>query len=97
MAKYIILFRFTQQGIERIKEGPSRVEAAKKLFQDMNAEVKEFYAVMGRYDTIFIAEAPDDETIAKAVLSVGSLGNVHAETLRAFTEEEFRSIIEALP
>ncbi len=97
MAKYIILFRFTHQGIERIKDGPARVKAAKQLFSDMNAEVKEFYAVMGRYDTVFIAEAPDDETIAKAVLALGSLGNVHAETLRAFTEEEFRDIIEALP
>ena len=97
MAKYIILFRFTQQGIERVKESPSRIEAAKQLFRDMNAEVKEFYAVMGRYDTVFIAEALDDETIAKAVLAVGSLGNVHTETLRAFTEEEYRSIIEALP
>ncbi len=97
MSKYIILFRFAPKGIEHIKEAPARVEAAKQLFRDMNAKVKEFYAVLGRYDTVFIAEAPDDETIAKAVLAVGSLGNVHAETLRAFTEEEFRDIIEGLP
>jgi len=97
MSKYIILFSFTPKGLEQIKESPARVEAAKQLFREMNAEVKDFYAVMGRYDTMFIAEAPDDETIAKAVLAVGSLGNVHAETLRAFTEEEFRDIIDAMP
>ncbi len=97
MPKYIILFRFTQKGIEQIKESPARVEAAKRLFRDMNAKVEEFYALMGRYDTIFIAEAPDDETIVKAVAAVGSLGNVQAETLRAFTEEEFRNLVEALP
>jgi uncharacterized protein with GYD domain len=97
LSKYIILFRFTQKGIENIKDSPARVEKAKKIFQDMNAKVEEFYALMGRYDTMFIVEAPDDETIVKAAATIGSLGNVQTETLRAFTEEEFRNIIEALP
>ena len=97
MSKYIILFRFTQKGIENIKDSPARVEKAKKIFQDMNAKVEEFYALLGRYDTMFIVEAPDDETIVKAAATIGSLGNVQTETLRAFTEEEFRNIIEALP
>ena len=97
MATYLMLFRFTQQGIQNIKESPARVEAAKKAFQEMGARVKEFYSVMGRYDTVFIVEAPDDETIAKAALAVGSLGNVRTETLRAFTEDEFRKIVAVLP
>lgn len=97
MSKYIILFRFTQKGIENIKESPARVEAAKQLFQDMNATVEEFYALMGRYDTVFIAEAPDDETIIKASAALCSLGYVQAETIRAFTEDEFRNLVEALP
>ena len=97
MSKYLILFRFTQKGIEQIKESPARVEEAKQLFRDMNAKVEEFYALMGRYDTVFIAQAPDDETIIKAVAALCSLGNVQAETIRAFTEEEFRNLVEVLP
>ncbi len=97
MAMYIILFNFTQQGMESIKESPSRVEALKQTFLDMGAEVKAFYAVMGRYDTVFIVEAQDDETIAKLLLIIGSRGNVRTETLRAFTEDEFRNIVAALP
>ncbi len=97
MSKYIILFNYTQKGIEHIKESPARVEAAKRLFREMNAKVEEFFAVIGRYDTVFIAEAPDDETIVKAVAALSSLGNVQAETLRAFTEEDFRNLVEALP
>jgi uncharacterized protein with GYD domain len=97
MATYMMLFRFTQQGLQNVKESPARVEAAKKAFQNLGASVKAFYALMGRYDTVFIVEAPDDETIAKAALAIGSMGNVHTETLRAFTEEEFRKIIAALP
>lgn len=97
MATYIMLFRFTQQGGQYIKESPARVEAAKQAFRAIGAEVKEFYLVMGQYDTVFVVEAPDDETIATAALAVSSLGNVRTETLRAFTEDEYRKIIAAVP
>jgi len=97
MATYIILLRFTQQGIKNIKESPDRVDAAKQTFRAMGAEVKEFYSVMGKYDTVLVVEAPDDETIAKLTLAMGSLGNVRTETLRAFTEDEYRKIIADLP
>ena len=97
MATYIILLRFTQQGIKKIKESPDRVDAAKQTFRAMGAEVKEFYSVMGKYDTVLVVEAPDDETIAKLTLAIGSLGNVRTETLRAFTEDEYRKIIADLP
>jgi uncharacterized protein with GYD domain len=92
-----MLFRFTQQGMQNIKESPARVDAAKKAFEDMGAQIKAFYAVMGQYDMLFIVEAPDDETIVKAALATASMGNVHTETLRAFTEDEFRTIVASLP
>ena len=97
MATYIILLRFTQRGIKNIKESPDRVDAAKQTFRAMGAEVKEFYSVMGKYDTVLVVEAPDDETIAKLTLATGSLGNVRTETLRAFTKDEYRKIIADLP
>ena len=96
MASYVILFCYTDQGIKNIKESPNRVNAARQTFRALGAEVKAFYSVLGQYDTVFIVEAPDDETVARAVLSVGSLGNVHSETLRAFGEEEFRKIVAGL-
>jgi uncharacterized protein with GYD domain len=52
---------------------------------------------MGRYDIVAISEAPDDETAAKVALAIGSAGNVTTETLRAFTEDEYRAIVAALP
>ena len=97
MATYITLLRFTQQGIENIKESPARVEAARKTYEQMGARVKDFYCVMGQYDAVLIAEAPDDEAITKIQLALSSLGNVRSETLRAFTEDEYRRIVAALP
>jgi len=52
---------------------------------------------MGQYDIVLIVEAPDDETMAKATFVLGSLGNVRTETLRAFTEHEYRKVIADLP
>ena len=97
MSTYLILFRFTQQGIQNIKDSPARVQQAKVAFEAVGARVKQFYGLMGRYDTAFIAEAPDDETIIKATATVAARGFVSTETLRAFTEEEFNKLISELP
>ncbi len=97
MATYITLGSFTQQGIEKIKESPTRLDAAKQAFEAMGAEIKGFYLVMGQYDWVLIAESPDAETAAKLALAIGSQGNVRTETLRAFTEDEYRQLIAALP
>ena len=97
MATYIVLLRYTQQGVEKIKESPARLDAAKKAFQAVGAELKQWYLVMGQYDAVVVGEAPDDETVAKLALAIGSQGSIRTETLRAFTEDEYRKIIAALP
>lgn len=97
MATYITLYRYTQQGVQSIKESPSRVEAAREAYRSVGGDLKAIYLTMGRYDLIAISEAPDDETAAKFALGLGSRGNVQTETLRAFTEDEFQSIVAALP
>jgi len=97
MATFIMLHRYTQKGIENIKQSPARLDAVKKAFKAMGAELKQFYLVAGRYDIITISEAPDGETMIKCALDLASKGNVTTETLRAFTEDEFRKMISALP
>ena len=97
MATYIMLHRYTQKGIENIKQSPARLDAVRKAFKAMGAELKQVYLVAGQYDLVTISEAPNLETIAKCSLDLGSKGNVTIETLCAFTEDEYRKIIGALP
>ncbi len=97
MPNYISLIRLTQKGVENIKESPARLDQAKAVFKAMGAELKEFYLVTGQYDMVVISEAPDDETVSKVALAIGSGGSIRTETFRAFTEEEYRKIIAALP
>jgi uncharacterized protein with GYD domain len=97
MPTYISLLNFTQQGIEKIKESPARLDRARQAFKEMGAELKSFHLVMGRYDAVVISEAPNDDTVGKLVLMIGAQGNVRTETLRAFAEDEYRKMIAALP
>ena len=97
MPTYITLGKYTQMGIENIKDGPERLEEAKKTFESMGAKIKDFYLVTGEYDMVVIVEAPDDETIAKLALIIGSKGTSRTITLRAFDEDEYRKIISELP
>jgi uncharacterized protein with GYD domain len=97
MGTYVVLCNWTQKGIENVKESPARLDEARKAFQAMGGQLKAFYLVMGRYDMVIIGEAPDDETVAKLALAIGSRGDVRTETLRAHTEDEYRKIIAALP
>ena len=97
MPTYISLLKFTQKGAETIKEGPKRLDAAKKRFKEAGAEVKAWYLVMGEYDAVAITEAPNDEIVAKLALATGMMGSVRTETMRAFTEAEYRKIVASLP
>ncbi len=97
MATFVVLSKYTQQGAQKIKEGPARIDAARQAGRGMGVDLKAWYLVMGRYDIVTIWDAPNDEAMAKLALAIGSLGNVSTETLRAFTEEEFKKLVAALP
>ena len=97
MPTYIALMRYTQKGLEAIKDSPKRLDASRKAFQSQGGTVKAFYLTMGQYDGVIIGEAPNDEALAKLALSLGAQGNIRTETLRAFTEDEFRKLVSEVP
>jgi len=97
MPTYVTLISFTQQGIEKIKEGPARLDRAKAAVKAAGGELKAFYLTLGRFDALVISEAPSDEAYAATILALGSAGAVRTESLRAFTEPEYRKIIAAVP
>lgn len=97
MPTYISMLRYTQQGIGAAKNAPARIDAAKEAYRKAGGELKAIYLTMGQYDLVVIAELPNDETVARMALSLGSQGNIRTETMRAFTETEFRKIAGTLP
>jgi uncharacterized protein with GYD domain len=97
MPHYVSLLRYTAQGIAKVKESPARLDAARKAAESMGGKLHSWFLTMGQYDAVFVCEFPSDETCAQFMLSVGSLGNVTTETLKAFNEADYRKIITSLP
>ena len=96
MPTYVSLVRFTDQGMKSIKESPGRLDQVKKAVQAAGGELKAWYLAMGEFDGVVISEAPNDEAVAKVLLQIGSIGNTRTETMRVFTEPEYRKLIGAL-
>jgi uncharacterized protein with GYD domain len=71
--------------------------ARRKAFRDLGVEIKDFYMTTGRYDLVLIMDAKDDAAAARALLAQGSRGGIRTETLRAYSEDEYRNIIGSLP
>jgi len=92
-----MLLRYTPQGIANIKQSPSRLDAARKAAEAGGGKIHSWHLTMGQYDAVLITEFHDDDACAKFALSVGAQGNVSTETLRAFTEPEFRKVVNSLP
>ena len=93
MATYVLLLNFTEQGIRNVKDTIKRAEAFKSIADKTGGKVKEVYWTLGQYDGVLIFEAPDEQTATALGLSLGSMGNVRTQTLRAFSAEEIGGIL----
>jgi uncharacterized protein with GYD domain len=96
MAKYILLVNWTDRGIRDIKDSTKRLDAGRALVKQYGCVLENFFMTMGTFDNVAVIEAPDDETIAKYVLTLGAWA-LRTNTLKAFPEDAYRSIIAALP
>ena len=93
MASYILLGSFTDQGIRAVKDTTKRAQALSKLGKKAGVTVKDVYWTLGQYDVAAILEAPDDAAVTALALSVGKLGNVRTQILRAFSADEMEAIL----
>jgi uncharacterized protein with GYD domain len=93
MPAYIALIDWTDQGVRDFKDTVDRYEAAQTAFESLGVRFTDIWWTLGTHDIVATVEAPDDETLAAALLSVAGQGNLRTTTLRAFTREEMRSVI----
>jgi uncharacterized protein with GYD domain len=93
MATYIVLGQFTDQGIKNVKDTTKRAQTLKDMAKKFNATVTEVYWTLGQFDVAAIVDAQDDVSMNALLLSVGTLGNVRTQTLRAFSADEMGQIL----
>jgi uncharacterized protein with GYD domain len=93
MARYLLLGTFTDQGIRNIKDTTKRAAAVRAMGKKAGVTVEQLFWTLGQYDVAAILDAPDEEAATSLALSIGALGNVRTQLLRAFNEEEIGSIV----
>jgi uncharacterized protein with GYD domain len=94
MPRYVTLINWTEQGAASFKETVDRYEAAQQQFEKLGVKLVDVYWTIGEHDIVTVVEAPDDESATAALLRLGSAGNVRTKTMRAFSRDEMRGVIE---
>jgi uncharacterized protein with GYD domain len=96
MPRYVALMSWTEQGVRNAKDTVRRYQEASAALEAIGVKIETIFWTQGRYDIVSIAEAPDDETLAVALLKLAGQGNLRTETLRAFTVDEMSRIAQKL-
>ncbi len=96
MATYIVLGKFTDQGIKDVRNLRQFVDENRRRGEQLGLKPQGWYVTMGQYDFVVIVEGPDDETMAAQTLSTAGRGRSRNETLRAFTLDEVDAIIQKM-
>ena len=89
MPTYIMLSTLTPEGTQTVKNNPQRIREVNREVEQLGAEVKLQWATLGSFDFVNVIEAPDDKTMARISLELGSRGTGHYETLIAIPIDDF--------
>ncbi|MCX7724430.1 MAG: GYD domain-containing protein [Thermodesulfovibrio sp.] len=88
MPYYVVLSTLTDEGRETLREKPERIIEVNKEIEKMGVKVIQQYAVLGPYDFVNIVEAPDNITVMKMSVNLGSRGTVQLMTMPAIEVSE---------
>jgi uncharacterized protein with GYD domain len=89
MPTYVLLTTLTPEGVQTVKNNPQRILEVNKEVEQLGATVKAQWATLGHVDFISVVEAPDEKTMARVSLELGSRGTARYETLTAIPIDEF--------
>jgi uncharacterized protein with GYD domain len=93
MAHFIMLTNLTPDGVKTLKSNPSRVQEVNKEVEQLGVKVLDQWATLGQYDFITVVDAPDEATMAKVSIELGSRGTMTSQTLGAIPAADFVSAL----
>ena len=94
MSVYILLSKLTTEGRKTVRENPGRIQEVNKEIEALGVKVLSQYATLGAYDFVNIVEAPDNKTIVRVSIELGSRGTVEITTLPTLTLSEFVATVK---
>ncbi len=93
MSHYIALLRYTAKGVEHIKDSTKRAHHFNKIAKKAGVKIEGQYWTLGRYDGVLIIAADSEKKALHLLVELAAGGNVHAETMQAFTDKTFAQIV----
>jgi uncharacterized protein with GYD domain len=66
------------------------------MAKKIGVTVRDIFWTLGQYDVMTVLDAPDDEAVTALGLSIGALGNVRTQTLRALSENEMTRVLSKM-
>ena len=96
MVRYVMLLKFTPEGMATIKDSPARKECFEAEVAKAGGRVEITYWTLGEYDAVTVFSAPDEATATALTLDLSKLGHVRTCLLRAFDLSEFSKILERI-
>ncbi len=93
MCRYVVLLKFTEQGIAQVSDTLDRTEAFRSEAEQAGATVEGQYWTTGPYDGVIILTAPDEPTAVGLILRLGKDSNVTTCMLRTFGSGELQNVL----
>jgi len=95
MPLYVMLTTLTSEGRKTLKEKPERIFEVNREVEAMGVKILTQYALLGPYDFVNILEAPDNETISRVAVELGSRGTIQTLTMAAIPVKELVESLKA--
>lgn len=92
VAGYVCLCKFTPQGIGSIGSVPDELKQARAMGEKLGVRIIGTWVTMGAYDALIVADAPDEQAMARFALGLARQGHVTTQTMRALSEDEFAQV-----
>jgi uncharacterized protein with GYD domain len=94
MAKYVVLYRFTENGAKDIRGTVARARQTREQNEKRGFKVQALLWTQGPYDLVAVVEAPSEDAMMGGMVNIVSAGNVTSTTMRAFDEQEMDKILK---
>jgi uncharacterized protein with GYD domain len=91
MPTFLMLTNLTAEGVRTLKNHPGRIAEVNREVEQMGVKVVSQYATLGQYDFVTVVEAPDEQTMAKVSVELGSRGTMTSQTLAAIPAGDLSS------
>ncbi len=89
MPTYIMVSRLTPEGVQTVKNNPQRIKEVNREIEQLGGEVKAQWATLGQFDFVNVIEAPDEATMSRISLELGSRGTARYESMPAIPVDDF--------